>query len=175
MTGSKHIAEQAPVLNDLEKHLLNDFQHGLPLSPTPYADMGEMLGVSEEAVIQALENLQSVGMISRVGAVFRPNRIGVSTLAAMSVPKDELEAVAQWVNHYPEVNHNYEREHAFNLWFVITAANQEQLEHVMQDIQRNTGLSVLALPLVEDYHIDLGFPLQWGVGSQTDREGGIDT
>jgi len=171
-TGKK--AEQALVLNDLERHLLNDFQHGFPLSPTPYADLGEKLGVSEESVLHALEHLQSLGMISRVGAVFRPNRIGVSTLAAMSVPTDELEAVAQWVNHYPEVNHNYEREHAFNLWFVITAANQEHLEHVMRDIELNTGLSVMALPLVQDYHIDLGFPLQWGVGIQMDREGGID-
>jgi siroheme decarboxylase len=148
-------------LTQLEKCLLNDFQHTLPLSPTPYADMAAQLGVSEQEVLAALGRLKEGGMISRVGAVFRPNSIGASTLAAMAVPPERLEAVAAIVNSYSHVNHNYEREHDYNLWFVATARDEEELCQVLEDMENRTGLAVLALPLLEDYHIDLGFDLRW--------------
>ena len=70
----------------LEQRLLNEFQHGLPLTPEPYADIARQLGVYETTVMETLKRLQTEGVVSRVGAVFRPNRIGASTLAAMSIP-----------------------------------------------------------------------------------------
>ncbi len=148
-------------LNQLEKRLLNDFQDGFPLSPRPFAVMAERLGTSEQAVISALEGLQQDGLVSRVGPVFRPNRVGASTLAAMSVPPERLDAVAALVSSFPEVNHNYEREHEINLWFVATATDRERLAEVLSEIGRRTDLEVLDLPMVEDYFINLGFPLQW--------------
>jgi siroheme decarboxylase len=148
-------------LNELEKRLLNDFQDGFPLSPRPFAVMAERLGTSEQAVISALEGLQQDGLVSRVGPVFRPNRVGASTLAAMSVPPERLDAVAALVSSFPEVNHNYEREHEINLWFVATATDRERLAEVLSEIGRRTELEVLDLPMVEDYFINLGFPLQW--------------
>ena len=148
-------------LNALQRRLLNDFQHGFPISATPYADMATRLGVSEQEVIDTLQGLQQQGAISRIGPVFRPNRVGVSTLAAMAVPAERLEEVAGLVNSYSEVNHNYEREHHFNLWFVATARDDGQLQGVLQEIERQSGIKVLYLPLVEDYHIDLGFELKW--------------
>lgn len=148
-------------LGPLERRLLNDFQRDLPLSPTPFADMAEELGVGEAEVITGLEGLRERGAISRVGPVLRPQRVGASTLAAMAVPPERLEAVAELVNGYTEVNHNYEREHRFNLWFVATAPDEERLHAVLDEIEARTGCEVLDLPMVEDYHIDLGFKLQW--------------
>jgi DNA-binding Lrp family transcriptional regulator len=148
-------------LSEFERHLVNDFQRGFPLSPTPYADVAARLGVTEQEVIEALERLQATGIVSRVGAVFRPNRVGVSTLAAMSVPAHSIDAVAAIVNACPEVNHNYEREHAYNLWFVVTAPDEARLQQALARIEQQSGYPVLSLPMQEDYHIDLGFPLQW--------------
>ena len=153
--------EQQNQLGMLEKHLLNDFQHGLPLVPRPFVVLAEKLGTTEEKVIETLKMLQSQGYVSRVGAVFRANTIGASTLAAMAVPEDRLESVAGLVSCYTEVNHNYQREHHFNLWFVATAADETSLHAVLQDIEQQTGLTLLYLPMLEDYHIDLGFDLQW--------------
>jgi DNA-binding Lrp family transcriptional regulator len=76
-------------------------------------------------------------------------------------PESRLEEVAEQVNSFDAVNHNYEREHKLNLWFVATAANEEQLQQVLQEIEATTGIEVIALPMLEDYHIDLGFDLQW--------------
>lgn len=148
-------------MNELQKNLLNDFQHDFPLSPTPYADMAARLGVTEQEVLASLQALRESGAISRIGAVVRPNRVGASTLAAMAVPPAELEAVAALVSGYTEVNHNYEREHRLNLWFVAQASDTVQLQAVLDEIAARTGYEVLSFPLEEDYHIDLGFELRW--------------
>ena len=148
-----------PQLSELERRLLNDFQRGFPLSPRPFADIARRLGVTEQAVLDCLESLRARGMVSRVGPVFRPKRVGASTLAAMRVPDERLSEVACFINGYSEVNHNYEREHEFNLWFVITAPTEDRIREVQDDISRETGLPVLDLPMEQEYHIDLGFPL----------------
>lgn len=148
-------------LDPIDRHLLNDFQQGFPLSARPYAEVGERLGIDETEVLARLSRLSAAGAVSRVGPVLRPKRIGVSTLAAMAVPPGRLETVAKLVSAYPEVNHNYEREHRFNLWFVLTAPDQTRLNAVLGEIALYTGIEVMDLPMLEEYHIDLGFPLQW--------------
>ena len=150
---------------ELRQRLLNDFQRDFPLTPTPYADMAARLGVSEAKVLAALREMsEDRSVISRIGVVFPPNTVGVSTLAAMAVPETRLREVAALITALPEVNHNYEREHRFNLWFVLTAADTAQLQSVIRDIESQTGMAVLSLPLLEEYYIDLGFPLTFGEG-----------
>ncbi|VAW99137.1 Heme d1 biosynthesis protein NirD / Heme d1 biosynthesis protein NirL [hydrothermal vent metagenome] len=146
-------------LSELERHLLNDFQHNLPFVSRPFKKIAKQLGSSEAIVIDTLNKLKQRGFISRVGAVFRANSIGASTLAAMVVPTNELECIAAMVSSYSEVNHNYQREHHFNLWFVVTASDEEMLNSVLYDIEQRSGFPVMSLPMLEDYHIDLGFDL----------------
>ena len=145
----------------LEQRLLNEFQHGLPLTPEPFADIARQLGVYETTVLETLQRLQTEGVVSRVGAVFRPNRIGASTLAAMAVPAAALEDIAAIVSSFAEVNHNYEREHRFNLWFVVVADDEQQLQDVLAEIEDSCGYAVLDLPLLNEHFIDLGFELKW--------------
>lgn len=148
-------------LSALEKHLLNDFQHDFPLDSRPYKKIADKLGTTEEVVIDTLKQLQERGYISRVGAVFRANSIGASTLAAMAIPENELENVAAMINEYSEVNHNYQRDHHFNIWFVLTASDEHTLNAVIDDIEQRSGHDVMYLPMLEDYHIDLGFDLDF--------------
>ena len=145
----------------LRQRLLNDFQRDFPLTPKPYADLAERLGVSEAEVLAVLRELTEDQTISRVGAIIPPNAVGASLLAAMAVPVERLVEVAAWVSGLPEVNHNYEREHRLNLWFVVTASDARALERVLRRIETYTGLPVLRLPLLEEFHIDLGFPLEF--------------
>jgi len=139
--------------------LLDDYQRDFPLVPEPFATMASDLGVSEDDVIRRLEDLKARGDISRVGAVVAPNTLGASTLAAMAVPPERLSEVARLVSAQPEVNHNYEREHRLNLWFVVVADDQEAVRTVLTGIEAATGIKVLDLPLEEAFHIDLGFRL----------------
>mgnify|MGYP000050080537 CR=1 FL=1 len=145
----------------LERALLDRFQRELPLVPRPYAAMAEAVGASEAEVIEALARLRAAGVLARVGVTVAPNRAGASTLAAMAVPKERLEEVAAFVSSFAEVNHNYEREHRFNLWFVVAAPSRARVEQVLASIEARTGLVVLDLPLERPFKLDLGFPLRW--------------
>ena len=82
----------------LEFALLNDFQRDFPLVAEPFAELARRLDCTPEAVLATAEKLQRRGAISRVGAVFAPWRIGVSTLAAIAAPPDRLEEVAALVS-----------------------------------------------------------------------------
>lgn len=147
------------MLSELHKHLLNDFQRDFPLVERPYLEIAKKLGVSEDEVLSALAELRDNRLISRVGPIIPPNRIGASMLVAMAVPEAELQQVAEVISRYPEVNHNYEREHRFNLWFVAVASSSAHLARVLDAIERETGYPTQRLPLLDDFFIDLGFRL----------------
>ena len=144
---------------DLQTELLNAYQRNFPLEPTPFATIAAARGETEAEVLGHFREAQVRGVLSRVGPVFAPGRAGASTLAALAVPPQDLERVAELVSAYPQVNHNYAREHRFNLWFVVTAADAVELNRVLDEVRRHTGFPLLDLPMIEGYHIDLGFDL----------------
>lgn len=157
-------------LTDLEFKLLNSYQRDFPLLPRPFAAIGAELGADEDTVLQTLRRLQGDGIVSRVGPVFRPNAIGVSTLAALAVPPDRMMEVAGYVSTHVEINHNYEREHRYNLWFVATAATPPRLREVLRQIEEVCDCGpVLELPMIEDYHIDLGFNMSRDTSGTVER------
>jgi DNA-binding Lrp family transcriptional regulator len=143
----------------IEQRLLNEYQHDFPLVSRPFLAIGDQLGIEENEVIERLGHLSAQGAVSRVGPVFSPGCIGASTLAALAVPPEKLDEMACWINALPEVNHNYEREHGYNLWFVVAAPDQLWLDDVLEKIAHESGYPMLILPLVERFHIDLGFDL----------------
>ena len=140
--------------------LLNTWQHGFPLVREPFAHIAQALGQSEAGVLTAFERLQRAGAISRIGGVFAPGAGGAGLLAAMAVPTERLHEVAATVSAHPGVNHNYEREHGFNLWFVITGRDAAAVEAAMQALEQATGLPALRLRMQRAYRIDLGFDLR---------------
>jgi len=147
-------------MDRLNQRLLNDYQQSFPLVSEPFDDLARHLNTDVSTILQRIHHFKQNGTISRIGPVFRPNTIGVSTLAAISVPPDKIDHYADIVNQFAAVNHNYEREHEINLWFVLTAANQAALNQTIMEIEARTGHSVLVLPLLKEYHIDLGFNLR---------------
>jgi len=146
-------------LDALSRRLIDRFQHGMPLCAEPYRAMAEALGCSEDEVLACLQQLQAGGGLSRIGPVFEHSRAGASTLVALAVPTERLEQVAERINRFPEVNHNYLREHRYNLWFVLTGPDRTHLDRVLAEIEADTGLVPLDLPMQSAYRIDLGFPL----------------
>ncbi|MGE0876782.1 MAG: Lrp/AsnC family transcriptional regulator [Burkholderiales bacterium] len=147
------------MLDAIDYRLLNSWQRGFPLVPRPFAEIAAACVVDEAGVIARFGRLRERGLIDRIGPVFRPNTAGASTLAAMAVPPERLAEVAAQVSAHAGVNHNYERESRINLWFVATAPAPSALASTLACIERETALPVLRLPLLEEFHIDLGFDL----------------
>lgn len=142
-----------------EREFINAWQRDFPLEQRPFRRIASTVEETETEVMADVRDLIRRDVVSRLGAVVAPNTAGASTLAAMAVPPGRLEGVAEIVSAEPAVNHNYEREHAFNLWFVVTACDAEELRATLDRIAQATGLPVIDLPLEEAYHIDLGFPI----------------
>lgn len=150
--------------------VLDGWQRDFPLVPQPFAAIARAAGLSEGELLLGLSEMQEAGILGRVGATIRPNSVGVSMLAAMKVPQGRLEEVARIVNAQAGVNHNYEREHEINLWFVIAAPDAASLKVSVDQIRSASGLDVLELPLERAYFIDLGFPLRGGHEPEARRQ-----
>ncbi|HZM36381.1 MAG TPA: Lrp/AsnC family transcriptional regulator [Burkholderiales bacterium] len=140
--------------------LANAWQRGFPLAPRPFAEIAWRNNSSEEEVLDDFIRLKDLGVLHRIGPVFRPNTLGASTLAAIAVPQADLARVAAIVSAEAGVNHNYEREHRVNLWFVVTAPDETAVEATLTRIEEAAGLPALRLPLLEEFHIDLGFDVE---------------
>ena len=159
-------------LSDMQLRLIDRWQRGFPLEPAPFERLARELGLSELMVLGLLKQLIRDGALSRVGAVVAPNTAGASTLAAMAVPPARLEEVAEYVSAEPAINHNYAREHHFNLWFVVTGGDRAGVCATLMRIERGSGLPIIDLPLHTAYHIDLGFPLSGSRQPATARRTG---
>lgn len=141
---------------------VNRWQRGFPLEPRPFGIIARETKLAEGDVLAQFTELKRQGVIDRIGPVFRPNTVGASSLAAMRVPAERLAEVAALVSGQPGVNHNYEREHPYNLWFVVTGRDAITVETTIRTLEEAIGLRVLRLPLLEEFHVDLGFDLASG-------------
>ncbi|RDI72269.1 siroheme decarboxylase subunit beta [Halopelagius longus] len=146
-------------LDDVDAALIDEYQSGFPVEPRPFRAVGEELGVSESEVVERVRRLREKKVFRRFGAVLNPPVIGSSTLAAVSAPESRFEEVAEVINGYRQVNHNYRRDHEWNMWFVVTAASRDRRDEILAEIEERTGCTVLNLPMLTDYYIDLEFPV----------------
>jgi len=146
-------------LDDVDAAIVDGFQSGFPIEERPFRALGDAVGVDEDEALARVERLYDDGIFRRFGPVLNPPVIGSSTLAAVSVPDERFEAVAAVINDYRQVNHNYRRDHEWNMWFVVTAGSRERRDEILDEIEARTGLSVLNLPMLTDFYINLEFPV----------------
>ncbi len=145
-------------LDAIDRRIVNALQGGVPVCERPYAAAAADLGLSEDELIARLTRLLADGALSRFGPMYHAERLGGAlTLAAMRVPAPEFERVAALVNAHPEVAHNYQREHEFNMWFVLATERPERIGEVVREIEQATGHKVYNLPKLEEFYIGLRF------------------
>ena len=143
-----------------DRGIVNALQRGFPISERPFAEVAAHLGLPEEELIERLDRLLAEGQVSRFGPLYNVERLGGAvTLAAMAVPEPDYETVARAVNAHPEVAHNYAREHALNMWFVISTDRPQHIDEVIEAIEEETGLPVHEMPKLEEFTIGLRFEL----------------
>ena len=147
-------------LDAVDRRLINRLQEGLPLVARPYAAVAESLGIAEGDLLYRLERLRESGVLSRFGPMYHAERLGGGlTLAALAVPESDFERVVEAVNAFPEVAHNYRREHALNMWFVLATETPARISEVIAAIEAATGLPVFNMPKEEEFHVRLHLPV----------------
>lgn len=148
-------------LDKLDRKLLNLIQTSFPVVPEPYRELAETLGTTEKEIMERLEKMRSSGVIRRLGGIFDSRKLGYrGTLCALKVPPGRIEEVAQIINAYPGVTHNYLRDHEYNMWFTLLAENQARIDEILEEIRIATGINqLLNLPARGIYKIKVQFDL----------------
>lgn len=158
MRGSAETQPSETVLDALDLQLLNRLQDGFPICDRPYRAVAREFSIEEDELIARVQRLLDANILTRFGPMFHAERMGGGlTLAAMAVPEDDFERVALLVNSLPEVAHNYARDHAFNMWFVIATEDRDEVAAIVKKIQALTGYPVYNLPKIEEFYVGLRF------------------
>lgn len=145
-------------MDDLDRRLINRLQYGLPLVNRPWQALADELKSDSQTLRDRVQALLDDGTLTRFGPMFDIDRLGGAfTLAALSVPEERFDAVAAQLEAMPEVAHNYRREHAWNMWFVLGCTTPDGIAETIARIEAQTGLPVLNLPKEETYHVGLHF------------------
>ena len=144
------------MLDATDRRIVNELQGGFPVCPRPFAAAAERLGLEEGDLMARIARLRESGVLTRFGPMYNAEAMGGAfCLCAMAVPAERLEAVVEQVNAYPEVAHNYERDHTLNVWFVLASDDPERIGAVIGAIEDETGLDVYALPKEREFFIGL--------------------
>jgi DNA-binding Lrp family transcriptional regulator len=151
-----------PPPDPVDLKLLDLLQDEFPLNSSPWETIGEKIGLSGGEVLSRVQDLHSRGIIRSISPILETGRIGLlaSTLVAMQVPGPDIPTVVAIINEYPQVSHNYEREHDYNVWFTISTRDKDECAKMVQEIIARTGIppeSVLNLVTLERYKIDVRF------------------
>lgn len=155
-------------LDPLERAFINGYQGGFPLAERPFAQVAGRLGTTESELMSIIHRLLERGILTRFGPLFDAARLGGGlTLAALKVPEERFAAVTELVNALPAVAHNYRRDHALNMWFVVATTSPEGIAETLQEIGRRTGLQVYDFPKQREFYVGLWLHL--------DDDGGVAT
>lgn len=145
-------------MDEIDRAIINSLQGGFPICERPFAAAAAPLGLSEGQLIGRIEQLLADGVLTRFGPLWHAERLGGAlSLCAMAVPEDRFDEVAGQVNAFPEVAHNYARDHALNMWFVIATETPERKDEVLTEVQAATGLRVFDMPKIEEFFVGLRF------------------
>jgi len=124
-------------LRDLVRAAL---EAGVPLVARPFAAVARSLRVEEPDVLAAARELRSDRVFKALGAVFEPGSLGYrGALAAVSVPEEDVEEVAQALAEQASVTHVFERDDRYNIWFVVAAEGKDRLRAVTAAVVAAVG------------------------------------
>ncbi len=151
-------------MDDLDRRILDALQHDFPLSERPFDILAQRLGVDPDLLWGRVEALRKSGVIRRLGASLDSRRLGFhSTLAAVRVRPDLVAQATETIGRHPEVTHSYLRDHEFNIWFTIIAADEERTGAILGEIREELSLKpsdVLNLPMKRLFKLDARFHAQ---------------
>jgi DNA-binding Lrp family transcriptional regulator len=150
------VTQGHPPVSAVDRQIIDKLQGGFPLCERPYAAAAEQLGIDEEELLARLRRLLDARVLTRFGPMVQVERMGGAfVLAALAVPEARYDEVTAQVNALPQVAHNYRREHALNMWFVLATEAPAGIAEAIARIERDTGLTVFAFPKEREYFVEM--------------------
>ena len=145
-------------LDSLDRKIINVLQRNFPVCDHPFAVVAKELETTEEELISRLQGLSDEKYLTRFGPLYNAERFGGAvSLCAMVVAEDDFDFIADKVNSFPQVAHNYQRDHELNMWFVLATETQIELDETLGAIEAETGLPIRNMPKLEEFYVGLYF------------------
>jgi siroheme decarboxylase len=139
-----------------DRLIMNALQEGFPVCDEPFGRVAAEIGIAADELIARIARMRESGVATRFGPLYNAERMGGAfTLAAMSVPQEDFERVTDVLARMPEVAHNYAREHALNMWFVLATESPDEIAPALERIERATACAVVDLRKEREYHVGL--------------------
>lgn len=140
----------------VDRQIIDNLQGDFPICERPYAEVAGRFGISEDELLQRLERLLADKLLTRFGPMYQIERMGGAfVLAALAAPEERYEEITALVNALPQVAHNYRREHALNMWFVLATETREGIAEAVARIEYDTGLPVYAFPKEREFFVGM--------------------
>lgn len=152
-------------LEPIDRQILMILQRGIAIESRPYQAMADEIGgISEEDVIRRIARLKETEIIRRMSGFFDSRRLGYqSVLVAVQPEPGRFDDAVRAINRYPGVTHNYERDHAYSIWFTLIAINQPTLEHILDEIESEPSVAaMMRFAMSQRYKIDVTFDVAEG-------------
>ncbi len=136
-----------PEITELDKKIMKCLQDDIPSTLTPYKDIAESLGTTEEQVIDRINAYKEKKWIRRFGATLRHTKAGFKAngMGVWKAPNPEdRQRLGEEMASFREVSHCYERsafhDWPYNLFTMIHGQSKEDCEEVAKRISEKTGL-----------------------------------
>ncbi|MDD4093109.1 MAG: Lrp/AsnC family transcriptional regulator [Methanothrix sp.] len=130
---------------DLE--LLKVAQDGVLFTERPYQILGEMVGMSEQEVVDRLRALQDEGIIRRFAATIGHRALGIvaNAMIAWRAPSEDIERAGELLGSVDEVTHCYERattpDWPYNLYTMVHSTSKEDCLDRARRLSQLSGIT----------------------------------
>jgi DNA-binding Lrp family transcriptional regulator len=148
-------------LDATDRRLLNALQSSFELVERPFLAVARALGIEEDEVLRRTQALRDSGVLRHLSPIFDVFRLGYkSALIAISVDPARIEEAAAVISAHPGVSHNYAREHAFNIWFVLAIPREHDFEATVASLASRAGASRhIVLPALRLFKIAVEYDM----------------
>ena len=147
-------------MDEFDKKILNAIQEEFPVTPKPFAEIGKLVGLGEEEVIERVRRLKSDGYIRRIGPVLERKKLNyASALCGVHIDEQKIMGFVDELNKYSGVTHNYERDGELNVWFTIAAKSKDEVDNFLLDLEKKYEVKIYRFPEKKVFKIKTFFPM----------------
>lgn len=151
-------------MDDIDIKLINLLQKGIPLEKDPYRVLADKIGITRSELLERIKVLFQDGYIRRIGGTFNNEMMGYkSILFGIQVPCEKLDIVAEYVNSFKAVTHNYQRSGMLNMWFTFSASDQEEKDDFTKGLRDGFGITqIMEFQNIRSYKLNVFFDMGGG-------------
>ena len=137
----------AEQVTETEVQAIRELQEDVALSPRPFDEMCERLGMTPSQLFDMAASFKDRGIMRRFSAVLHHRKAGfkANAMAVWRVPEERSEEVGRLMATSPWVTHCYQRptfpDWPYTHFTMIHGTSKKQCLDAVKDISENTGIT----------------------------------